>query len=562
MKIIFGIFFTLFLLNNTYSQVELADVSNPVYDFFKRMQLKEIIPDYNSSDIPLSRSMTAGYLKTIKSNQNKLNSTDKKLLSDFETEFEFDMYGSLKNQYSLFGNKRAGNIFSEDNQKYLFSFTDSVKTFFSDIYGIVSNSGSDGDSTGKYHNTFSDYGFRIRGSLYGTVGYDLNVRAGRKLSGDTPENIYPGNNNPVFLNDPYYSVEKENYNTFTGYLRYQTKQEWLALTFGRSGIKNGFGYSDKLFLSDNTLPFDFGRINIRYKSIAYSFTYGSLRGDSAEVYPVYKLKPLDSKNIATHYLNVNFSDKFKAGFWEAVIISNQAFSFTYLNPISFLTSADLSTGKSNTEQNNSLMGIDLELTPVKNISLQSTLLIDDLTFGTLFKNDSLNENKFGWQIGLLWTAPVSADFAVEYTHLDPFVYSHRSNKSTYTNYTLPLGHSLPPNSDEIALKINYNLYSRLNLNISYKHQRSGEGIVVDSSGNLIANYGGNINYGEGDAYLRTNSFLDGTRINRDIITSMLIWEPVKQYFIEGYFQYRITDNVTYNKTFYDRSYFIKLKIGI
>ncbi|MBL0108552.1 MAG: hypothetical protein IPP52_15050 [Ignavibacteria bacterium] len=69
--------------------------------------------------------------------------------------------------------------------------------------------------------------------------------------------------------------------------------------------------------------------------------------------------------------------------------------------MSFLTSADLSSGKEQTTENNALIGIDLEVIPFKNLSLRTTLLIDDLTFGTLFKKDSLNENKFGWQIGAL-----------------------------------------------------------------------------------------------------------------------------------------------------------------
>ncbi|MEO6695110.1 MAG: hypothetical protein ABIY50_08105, partial [Ignavibacteria bacterium] len=302
----------------------------------------------------------------------------------------------------------------------------------------------------------------------------------------------------------------------------------------------------------------FAKIDLSYKSLNYSFFYGSLNGDSAGLIP----KPLSSKNIASHYLNINFSPSFKMNFWESVIISNQPFSFTYLNPVSFLTSADLSSGKEQTTENNALIGIDLEFIPLKNFSFQSSLLIDDLTFGTLFKKDSLNENKFGYQLGAMWANDLNMSISLEFTHLDPFVYSHRTNKSTYTNYSLSLGHKLPPNSDEIAAKISFDLTNRIKLDLLFQHQRSGEGIILDSSGKIIANYGGNINFGLGDAYLRTNGFLDGIRINRDILTAGFYWEPLRQFFIEGKFQYRIIRNISESITFKDSYYFATLRIEL
>jgi len=261
-------------------------------------------------------------------------------------------------------------------------------------------------------------------------------------------------------------------------------------------------------------------------------------------------------------LNLTLSGAIKLGLWESVIISDQPFSFTYLNPISFLTSADLSTGAVQTTENNSLLGIDIEILPVKNLSLQTTLLIDDLTFGTLGTKDSLNENKFGWQVGALWNSTLNISIAAEFTHLDPFVYSHRSNKSTYTNRSQTLGHSLPPNSDEIAGKINFDITGRLHLRLKYQHQRSGKGIIVDTSGNLLANYGGNINFGLGDAYLRTNGFLDGTRINREIFTMEILWEPVKQFYLEGKFQYRIIKNLTEDLKYNDSYYFAAMRVDL
>jgi len=535
----------------------LVDVRNTVYNYLKRMQLMKIIPDYNSSDIPVSRGEVASYLITIKKNLNKLSSTDNKIFRDFEIEFEYDMYGTTKDRYSIISKENFKNIFDNNKQKNLYFYNDSNFTFFSDIFGSLSQRGSDGDSAGKNSILLGEFGFETHGTFYNSVGYFLGISNTQKLAGNDSDIIFAAETYPeINVNNNF--IEKKNYSLFNGYLRYQTKSNWLALTFGRTQLNQGLGYIDKLFLSNNTLPFNFGNINLQYKSLKYSFTYGSLKGDSVG-------RPLKAKNIATHYLNINFSDAFKFGFWEAVITSNQPFSFTYLNPISFLTSADLSSGKDQTTQNNALIGFDIELVPFKNISFQSSLLIDDLTFGTLFKTDSLNENKFGWQLGALWTNSLNIknmDLAVEFTHLDPFVYSHRTNKSTYTNYSLPLGHALPPNSDEIALKLSYDISYRLRFDFLFQHQRSGTGIFLDSAGNIIANYGGNINFGLGDAYLRTNGFLDGIRINRNIFTANIFWEPLKQFYLEGQIQYKLSDNLSYDYKFDDLYYTANLRIEL
>lgn len=522
----------------------------------------KIIPEYNSSNIPISRGEVGKYLITIIEKSDKITSTDKKLLLDYEIEFEYDMFAKTSKQISVFSKTGPQNIFNNSRQKHLYFFTDSNKTFFGDLDGFLSQRGSAGDSTGDNSILLGELGINLRGTFYNSVAYSVNLGYGNFANANDSDIIFAADTDPKLNGNKNFIIEKKNFNSFEAYLRYQTKSNWLALTFGKTPVNFGFGYIDKLFLSNNTLPFEFGKLDLNYKAVSYSFIYGSLQGDSIGIYPAYTARELSAKNIATHNLTITFSDAFKLGLWESVIISEQPFSFTYLNPVSFLTSADLSIGKEQTSENNSLLGIDMEFIPVKDLSIQTSLLVDDLTFGTLGKNDSLNENKFAWQFGALWTNKFNINLAIEFTHLDPFVYSHRSNKSTYTNNSLSLGHALPPNSDEIAAKISYDITNRLNVNFLYQHQRSGEGIVIDSIGILIANYGGNINFGTGDAYLRSNGFLDGIRINRDIITANIVWEPVKQYYLVGKFQYRIINNISENLTFNDFYYFATIKADL
>jgi hypothetical protein len=211
------------------------------------------------------------------------------------------------------------------------------------------------------------------------------------------------------------------------------------------------------------------------------------------------------------------------------------------------------------------MGFDFEINPVSNLAFQGSILIDDIHFATLFNKDKTSaDNKIGYQAGSIWTDAFTMPnltVALEYTRLNPFVYSHRSNKDSYTNWDLSLGHALPPNSDEIALKLDYNITNRLLLNFLYQFQRSAQGIYYDSSLKQIVNYGGSINRGDGD-FVIYNKFLLGDRINRNIFTIKLLFEPVKQYFFEILYQYKLL-NFIYLSENNQESYFnASLKINL
>jgi hypothetical protein len=556
----YSVFFFIFLILSLgtcklFSQVELVSVSHPVYDYLKRMQLMGVIKNYNSSLIPISRSEVSSYFKQIESS-SLLTKTDKKILDDYKIEFEYELNNTLKNSTSLFKKFESDYLFSNGKQKYLYNYADSNATLFLDFLGDLSFRSTQGDF--KDHSILlGDLGFRLRGTLFDKIGYELGFIGGKKLYGEKSDLIFGVENDPVLKANPKF-LENNYFDFFNGYFKYQTKNNWLSLTLGREAINCGFGYADKLFISNNTVPFDFLKLDLNYKKIKYSFTYGSLKGDSLGF-------DLKSKNIAFHRLSVQFTDYLNMGYFETVVLSDNPFSFVYFNPISFLTSADLNTGAKETSSNNTLMGIDFEINPVKNVGLQGSLLVDDINFSTLFKNDATSfDNKLGYQVGTIWTNAFkipNTTLIIEYTRLNPFIYSHRSNKNSYTNYGLSLGHALPPNSDEILLKINYNFSSRLKLKLSYQFQRSGEGIYYDSISNQIINYGGNINRGDGDN-ISNIKFLDGDRVNRNIFTAFVTLEPIKQYFFELQYQYKLINNIYLSKKDKEYYFWANLKVNI
>jgi hypothetical protein len=546
----------IFFSQNIYSQSELVPSSHPIYDFLKRMQLTGIINDYNSSMIPISRKEVANFIKRAEGSP-LLSKTDRKILEEYKIEFEYDLFGTLKNSATIFKKPDGKSFFGNKVQKYLFSYVDSNASLFLNISGNLMQKSLKSDA-GDRSILLGDLGFDVRGSLYGKVGYMLRYNGGQRFTGNKSDAQFASDNDPVLKTNIKF-VNGDRYYDYTGgHINYLTNDNWLSLTLGREAISCGFGYLDKLFISNNTAPIDFLKLNLHYKKISYTFTYGSLRGDSLG-------HPISTKNIAFHRINLQFSDKFKIGYYETVIMSNNPFSFVYFNPISFITSADLNEGAKETKKNNTLMGLDFEINPIRNVAIQGALLVDDINFSSIFKNDTTaNDNKFGYQLGTMWAKAFSIpdlSLVLEYTRLNPFVYSHRSNKDSYTNWGMSLGHSLPPNSDEIAVKLLYNLTNRLKVNLLYQFQRSAQGIYYDSINNKVINYGGNIN--RGDADFRNNyKFLLGDRINRNIFTVNILFEPIKQYILELQYKYLLNNLIYLNKTEKESYFYANLRVAL
>ena len=529
-------------------QTELVPVDHKAYPFFERLSLRGII-DYNNASIPISRRDVASYLIQLDSSRARLTATERKILDDLEVEFSYDIHKAADKSFSLLSNLNwpgISNIFNDDKQKYLASYTDPQFSLFLDGIGSLSYRDFDAESFQKTHLTLGEIGPRLRGTLFDNVAFDVQVTEGQSLSGDKYSRSVASGYDPSLKASSKF-VSQGFVTAFNhGYLRYESDNHAIALTFGRDNFEMGNGYIDKLFVSDNIPPFDFARLDLKYKFMRYSFFYGNLQGDSLGV-------PLNSKNIVGGRLDIELSSTFRFGIYQSLILSNAPISFTYLNPISVLESADLDTHSG--VNNNSLIGFDFEAKPHRDLAVQLTLLIDDLDFGTLGKKDSTgDDNKFGVQAGCMYVDPFGLNdvtATLEYTLLDPFVYSHRTNMSTYTNWGISIGDALPPNSDEIALALDYNLTSRLSLDLLYQHQRSGGGFLYDSKGRIIRNFGGDINLGSLDNRF-VNTFLMGDRVNRDILRLSARFEPIRQYFIDVSYSLQSINEIYLSKTFTDQ----------
>ena len=541
----------------SFSQVELIDVSDNVYSFLERMYNKGII-EYNSASIPLSKEAVSKLLIEINNQQNKLTSVDKSILKKYFVVLNIE--NKDENELPFFNKPRLNDIFNNDKQKYLYTYKDSTFNFYLDGIGSFIERISSGDSMGSHKSLMGELGFRFKANFNGILAAYLRASNNSQVSGTYEDFDFVRRTNPKI--DATGTVSyggKKYYNNYEGYLRYQAKTNWIAVSLGRYQMVQGLGFIDNLFMSRNSIPYDFIKLDLNSKVFRYTFSYGSIRGDSLG-------KKLDSKNIASHRLDINFSKGFKLGLYEAVVIPNSPFSFTFLNPISFLASAEFNKPSQgyNEDINNTMLGIDALVKPVNNLSFQGSFLVDDLEFSTLFNENSKVINKFAYQLGGFWsdafTIP-NLELKLEYTKIDPFVYSHTTNKSTYANWGYSIGHALPPNSDEVAVQMNYPVSSRLRFSVDFKFQRSGDGNILDSTGKIIATYGGDLNRsdGTGKSYI-TPVFLQGNRKNRTILNFHAELEPIKQYYLTFDYMNKIFDNIFENRKMTDNYFTFGLRV--
>lgn len=514
------------------AQRELLPSSDPIYTFLLRQQERGNIHGFHWGMIPLSRKEVGEFLDSLE-HVSSLSQTDKGLLRDYQTQLSWEHTQSMQSSTSFLPSFGFSGIFDDAPQKYLYAYVDSSATIFMDGFASYSYRWGRGDSVGTNYASLGEIGFRLRGTIANRLGYFLQASNGKQFGGSHEFALF----DPRLRASRKFNSDQQSYFDFTnGYLRYDAG--WLALTIGREQILWGMGYLDRMMFSDNTVPFDFIKLDLHSGNLRYSFLTGSLISSDTLGHTA------SSKYIASHRLEFDIGSRLRLGLSEAILYSNQPPLFTLLNPMAFLTSADLSSeisskGASDNEHN-ALIWIDAEFHLMRNVRLNGTWLIDDIDFSKLSKSDiSGNVEKFGWQGGVLWNDALGAEnllLSLEYTRIGPFVETHRTIVNSFTNWNLPLGDHLQPNSDEWAFGADYDLTPRLTLHGRLQLQRTGENIV-DASGNMVFNAGSDFLRGDGDL-LHPNIFLEGRRVNRTLGMMQIVWQPIRQYFLELQYFYR------------------------
>lgn len=525
---------------NLIAQVENVQLNHPVYTFLKEMNVKGLI-DYIYEDDPvLSRFEVIKLLNTIKLNENSLSNTEKKLLHKFIEELSDEIKN--ENSTQLFNPKEnffsdLSDVFSQ-KVKYLYAYRQEGANIFLEGLGHFYH-GQRFSPTPTNNANLYDIGFRMRGTVFDKLGYNLTVIKGGVSGNDKiAETI-----EPKLLSNFKWVENIENIGNYGfnyGYLKFYTepmKDMNLSVQLGREDITFGYGYGSKLVLSGENPTLDFVKFNFNYGAVHFTSLHASTVGNFS-----YDITQRYTKYLALNRLKLSFKNLFDFGIGETMVYSERGIELGYLSPLAFYKFIEMDLQ----DRDNGSLWMDFQTRFLKRLQFQATFYLDENILSNLQDLERYT-NKTAYQLNAYWYEAFSIpDLSViaEYTRIRPFVYTHRNPKNTYTAFGTSLGHRIGPNADEIMVRANYNVSDRIRLTGEFRFSRKGNN-VYDENGNLIKNVGGDIFLSHPDIVEnKTAKFLDGERVNTSHLILGFRIEPIREFYFDIFFNYISLENLT------------------
>lgn len=456
-------------------------LGDPVYDFLDRCAVRSLISINTTNIRPLTRYDVAGLLMSSASKCNSLNDPVLKAdLSYFLREFAWDVLRWRSER----GNqqRRPGSVSLDINSilskphKHLKSVSSGEMNF---VFDPVVRFRVDADKDRTVVRRAAGIGFY--GNVSQWVGYRFQFVDHTERGGG------PYWRRDQLMEDVYGYVGplQGNKETYYDMTEASMSMQWkrVNLFFGKDRISWGPGSADKLQLSGNGPSFNHLNLNIRlFSNARFSYLVGKLQPHGSETDTLYMTEEgwtrtaISSKWIAAHRLEYSPWDNVTIGIAESIIWGERGLDAAYLNPLNFYYSAEHDGG----DRDNVLMSGDIQLRIANRCIVYGELLIDDLKTSTLGKGDP--GNKLGFRAGG-WLSDTGIDgleTSLEYTRLEPFVYSHFFPVNVFSTWTTSLGSDLRPNSDRIRWIVlyrpvrNIEISGRLDIN---RHGSTGGSII-------------------------------------------------------------------------------------
>lgn len=235
----------------------------------------------------------------------------------------------------------------------------------------------------------------------------------------------------------------------------------------------GFALNDSAFHSAN-IAFTIMRNKWNYSQQLSSIGATNMMGDIDKL--------TYGKFMAFHALEYRLLKCLSVSYYETVVFGRR-FEFSYLTPIMYMVAQNLSGANDNLQ-----MGLLFEWQPFHCIKWISDIFIDDYSVDDFVKFNADAKYRFGIKTGFVISPFDSgALLTIDYTIQSPYLYAHWDyedasakyvtfdystiNYQNYTNAGLPIGSTLPPNSDKISFTATFHPLRAWTLNIMTNYIR-------------------------------------------------------------------------------------------
>ena len=239
---------------------------------------------------------------------------------------------------------------------------------------------------------------------------------------------------------------------------------WVDIIFGKFRSNIGPFLGSNLSISSKSPSFP--QIQLRGKSNKIDFTfivgelYSGLFNDMATDIQIKR-----KRYVINHRIDYRIKKNFRIGLYEQIIVGDNL-SLSYMIPVIPFWSAQHSLG----DTDNLQMGLDLEYIKNKN-RFYFALIIDEWAPYDTFNAD--HHNWFGGQFGYSRLLSDRGLFKIEYTRIEPQVYTHDIDINNPFHYNYPIGFWSGGDSEDIFLKIAFKLKKMKDLEFNFRHTNIG-----------------------------------------------------------------------------------------
>ncbi|ROL57721.1 hypothetical protein D9V84_03085 [Bacteroidetes/Chlorobi group bacterium Naka2016] len=530
-KFFFLSLFQLTLLSfELFAQVENVPLSNPVYHFLKHLQVCGVIEGQSFFKTPFTRGEIKRMLVEVQTKKDKLNSIEKKQLQTYLEEFDL---GNKSNAVLIPSETDSVQVLStklfSNDDKFIYRYNKSPNEVFVKPLGSLRSVFKYGKSIESDDAFYGNLGFRVFGTIDSCLGFYLQATNGKFISGSKSLGIQE---DKFLSNSIKFTLLNSDFDLVESHVRFQYK--WFSTGISRETRFLGSGVNQKLVVSDNAPPMDEFFIGANFRNFKYNFSNYSLiaqpknpiqAGSSADIPPKY---------LVLHSATFQFKN-WNLTYFQTITYSGRSVEIAYLNPFTFLKSVEHSLH----DRDKAGMGLSFEWNIFPRFQLLGSWMLEDLIFSEIGKN--FWGNKTAWNIGAIYASPFSVDFGFEYTRVEPYMFTHFNNVNNRTHDGRLIGTYVPPNSDETTVQIKSFILPRYPVIFRISYLRHGDN-VIDSTGKIIRNVGGdfNINHSATDDY--RVRFLDGVRNDLLSLSLYFGFEIIRNFNLQFVIDYRKPQN--------------------
>lgn len=322
------------------------------------------------------------------------------------------------------------------------------------------------------------------------IGYRLGFAGYNKTAKEYISTFYPWASNFYrdTLQDPgeigplYIYLDTDDLISI-GNTSYYVQAGLSRLGFGRF-LGNGLTLSEGAYHSANII------FTLRKERWNYTQLYSAI--GASKSYDGTMLLP--NKYLTFHQFEFNITPRISLSYYENVVFGKR-FDFSYFLPAPYMALQGIGGCEDNLQ-----MGLLFNYRIIDGLLWSTDLFVDDVNFNDLVKFNFDTKLRIAARTGLIYYPEdfIISKVALDYTFVTPYTYSHwdysddtektiTENTYNYQNYTnngLPIGTSLPPNSDQVKLSFDISPVKNLDLTFNFafaRHGNSAETLPVNEA---------------------------------------------------------------------------------